>query len=483
MIEIPPVIVLRDCDGILRVSSELVVDEKYDRIIRKIEEANQDSNKTLFDIQTIFFNEVTPIQNAYCIAIHLSYWSQCWEPMATKPEQYTNEMYMDALRKRCEWKGSLELAKKSLKDSYASQCINFIRYQMVCEMYQRLSNDSSVKLYSNETMGNFKGDGTQKWSVSDDLEVCIKTNFCYGTRSYFYLNISYKGVVIPYFSLLTKFYSINNSFCDRTLYFKLTRDAWTPALEFVRNIVTQYRNEPDEFVENYIKEEIEEMMSGLKFIVSNSKDSLRLFVEEYNLNKDESDTTKWSSDYKALCVSPISKSDIDIFEKSPSETSLIFKAEKMKQVAGTLGFFKRIADTWPKAVDYAKEICDMIAAVTSEVQEMLDELSDKIPVLEAQWKCKDDERIMLCEQEENYENELNELLGNLPSDSNGVDEDKVREKFEEEHPDYVSLKEKHPEVLHQECVLRNELGRWKNFEKRLSSCLFMFSHYMTEYTA
>ena len=117
------------------------------------------------------------------------------------PKQYSYDEYKKILDERVEERIKIRVQNDkesiirseavSLKGSYAELCIRYIKQQMLYEAFQNAENNSSVKMYSRESIGWT----TFIYEITDDLKACVYTNFAYGNSSFFTLTVSYKDII------------------------------------------------------------------------------------------------------------------------------------------------------------------------------------------------------------------------------------------------------------------------------------------------
>lgn len=470
MVNNSEILVLKECGGKLQVSNMPIEDCTY--ILSEIDNAVKNPNKTLMDVQTVFLKEVQPIRNYYPYPFPYSY-SSSYIDGASKPKKYTYAEYTEKLNKGLEGKTegkdaeSVERLKQEvntrMKSSYAEDCKRFIHQQMMYKAFQKAENDPSVKIYSRETIGWSHFD----YQITDDIKACVSTNFSFGSASFFTLTISYKGIVIAPFTHLTRYYK-----ADMTDIIKCTRDyveerdSWNAAIDFVKDFADQSLANPSTFVEKYLMNEINEMMSGLKNIVNNPDATIRMF-------KNQSSSLL---EYRRLrFISPMSSTEKKKYEVFTHEMPVVFKAEKLAQAVHLLERLKELGEVYQKINDCISEICRMAKQVTPQIQKTMDSIKVDITRLTKQKEPKEKEKEQLSAKIKVFEDKLNKILEKLPENSSWLDRQNARETFRKEHPEYVTLMKLKNDV---ECIIDdlNEKIRSRNeLVTRLADCIKDFS--------
>lgn len=132
---------------------------------------------------------------------------------------------------------------------------------MMQEAYQELGKDPTVLAFSHRRRGDA---GSIVFSLNEDLKVAFFSNFGYGMYSYFATCIYYKDVcIIPYSDWVRYRWS---NICDYTRHHQLKNDEWIDAMSVAVEMCNAAVANPESFVEKYIINEIEDMLSGLEKI-------------------------------------------------------------------------------------------------------------------------------------------------------------------------------------------------------------------------
>ena len=459
------ILVLKEVDRNLQVLSVPIEDCSF--IVNEINAAVENTNKTMLDIQSLFFNNFNGISNSYYYLYPYSYDSS-YISGAVKPKRYSYDDYKKMLDKTVEEKSKcmedkskekiVTEAMKSLKCNYARLCIRYIKQQQMYKAFQNAENSPSVKMYSCEAIGwtNFV------YKITDDLNVCVYTNLGYGNSSYFTLTVSYKDIIIAPFSHIAKYYFANMTDIIRcTRDYIVDKDSWNPMLEFVRDFTNHSLSNPESFIEHYLMNEIDEMMKGLRNIMSYPEDVINMFRNQ-NSNL---------SEYHYLrLISPMSDDEKRRFEVYRDEMPVIFKSEKLTQAINILERLRELGQVYSKIEDYVDEILTMVSKLSPEIDKTIKKIQEAIEKLTKEKESKEEKRDNLQSKVDKFSSELNELLSKLPEDSNWEKKVEISKHYEEEHPDYVSMKGLLINVKDEILKISYQIYSRNSLVYRLSSC-------------
>ena len=141
---------------------------------------------------------------------------------------------------------------------------HIIPYLLEC-IYKKLEDDKSVLAFSHRRIGWSK----PEFCLNDDLTVIYKTNFGYGASSYFFTNIKYKGIDILPYSDWIRYYHANKAEIIRyTRRHLLKNEEWIKTMDFTAEMYNSSIMEPDVFIENWIINEVDEMVKGLERLLN-----------------------------------------------------------------------------------------------------------------------------------------------------------------------------------------------------------------------
>ena len=147
---------------------------------------------------------------------------------------------------------------------YAKIEKHVLPYLLECT-YNKLEGNKSVLAFSHRRIGWSK----PEFRLSNELSVIYKTNFGYGASSYFFTNIKYKGIDILPYSDWIRYYHANKAEIIRyTRRHLLKNEEWIKTMDFTAEMYNSSIMEPDVFIENWIINEVDEMVKGLERLLN-----------------------------------------------------------------------------------------------------------------------------------------------------------------------------------------------------------------------
>lgn len=172
----------------------------------------------------------------------------------------------------CEYKNELKEAfkhrkrKKAFKDFHDRS----IAYSLNLA-YEQCKTSPQILAFSH----SYRGYSFPAFKLGRDFDIIFKTNFGYGSSSYFFTNIKYKGVAILPYSDWIKYRTANVSEILRyTRKHPLKNEAWFNTMSFVAEAYNLSITNPQKFTNEWIISECEEMVSGLERLLNCNKEIL-----------------------------------------------------------------------------------------------------------------------------------------------------------------------------------------------------------------
>lgn len=463
------ILTLKEMDGRLQISSLPLEDCSF--IENEINAAVENPNKTLLDVQSLFITNFQCGSNAYGYLYPYAYDSSYIQG-AMMPRKFSYDEYKSMLDKAvnqkinaCSTKDKEALMAEeaySRKYEYASSCIRYIRQQMLHNGFQDAANDISVKMYSRESIGW----NSFIYDITNDLKVCVYTNLGYGHASYFTLTISYKDIIIAPFSHIAKYYKANMTDIIRcTRDYVVDKDSWNPMFEFVQDFANRSLSNPEAFVADYLMNEIDEMMKGLRDIISNTGAVINMFRTQ----------NRRLQDYHNLrLIAPMSDGESQLFEVFENEMPVIFKSEKLVEAAKMLERLGELGKMYSKINVYIDEIKNMIHNISPEIDvtiwKIQKDIEDLVKKEEFNERLKND----LQSQVDIFLAELDGILDRLPEGTDARERHEICQKYANEHPEYVSLTGQLRSIVDEISKLQNQIWSRNSLVHRLSDCTDSF---------
>jgi hypothetical protein len=228
----------------------------------------------------------------------------------------------------------LDFAFRDLKSEIKERIELWFKVFDIEFAYDKAKAIPNVLSYSHR----ISGWSSPEYKITNNLKQEIKTNFGYGSVSYFFLLFTFKNIQITplsewidyRYSDFSEIIRYTRSFKSkipvddergRLRYYKtnIKNDYWNYAIAFTQNAANLSLTNEDEFVEKYIISECEKMVNGLQTIYADSKFDL---IDENQFDIEDKDTNRH-------------RLDIDGFKL------VSFKTEK---IIGALDFIGKIIE-------------------------------------------------------------------------------------------------------------------------------------------
>lgn len=319
---------------------------------------------------------------------------------------------MDEYDKRDDKQGKETYAREERQRYY-----NRIKNRMLPAMLEDLSNDlhkdNTVLAYSHRRVGW----ASPAFNLNDDIKVVYLTNFGYGSASYFFLQIYYKGIGILPYSHWVHYRKANASDIIRyTRRYHLENQEWLKTMSFTADVYNDAVGNPESFIQKNILNEVEEMVSGLETI--QSANSYRTQESFFN------------------------PSSIVI----TGDDLICFKGEKISGALGFLDQLKTLAPITDKVDSYIQRITNCNFSIVAELETAI---SGKKKFLETILKSIEREQPKwdeLSSKNEEYDKMRSNLYDAIKKEdafkekswSVLIDERDAR--FIKENPEYVAFK-------------------------------------------
>lgn len=424
-------------------------------IIKELEAMIEDPNKNLYDMSSFFYNHVNPIKEIYQYCFPEEYYkSYLNEQIASAPKYISYWEYKKVdTERRSSWERRLS------KKQYFSKAKKYILCQNLYMAIQEAKDNHNIKIYSDDIVGF----NHIVYDIDDDMKVRVDTNFGYGT-AYFYLTIKYKDIVLlPYSDLIHFYYANMKSLIAHTRAYSCYRDSWSSLMDYLSRFVNNSRQFPKTFVRNYVLNEIENMMTGLRAIMKDPTEIL----EHMQTGNDES--------IRLSVVRPFDKNDFIMFEAMPKELTTIFKIEK---ISGALHFIENLRSL--------KDICSEVDSVIDEIIKLNKTIAPELPIvlksIDASIRPFQEEYSGLqkeCNRKESeWERFERKLDRKLLYCRNNNDSFMCKQRFKEQNPRYELVVKEFNELNNKLYQLEQRIERRKKLYSRLLDCRDMMNAYI-----
>ena len=504
--------VVREDNNYLRYEEIDIPQE--DILIGEIEAMKENDNRTLIDVQQRFIMAYPP---ECVLAGHYNYlypksYNAAYVNGAAYPQIISYDEYKklikdkeDSLRYKYllseEAKNTLALLKTvsvtdyntriaeleaKIEEELREYVINLRKgFNYKCFIYahnyiiklREIRNESDVRMYSTDQIGwkNFE------YKVNDDITVYIKTNFGYGSASYFFCNLKYKDINILPYSWSVKYYYVEMmDFVRYTRRYSPTRISWNEVFDFTVLTANLAKHEPEKFIKEWIVNEVEEMMKGMRLYISRPDKELKEFLKVER--KPNLFTIHEVAEYAFRnVIRNCNDSDIEEYKALPEEKVIAFKAEKITGCLLLLDNLRRLTEIASVIKPYIAEIEQMniklqpeiimhmnnISADIERLTNSLDEVVNALKPLNVLFK-RHKKTIKLMRKEMNEKRDDKDKISGLEAEN----------MYEKEHPEYTELKNNIAKMTEKKETLEKEIERRMKFLKILTKCQKRIEQYI-----
>lgn len=450
---------------------EFPIERRNEDELLLMENIVRDDSKSLIDLQTRL-NHLSLTHDHYNICIPQEYY-KTYVDSPSLPDRISIYEYEELCRKkledllriqkRKEYKGEyydaleiLKRYKRNLKEKFYESVYNFLLAEDYISSMGEIKRNPNVLMYSTET----KGWSRFEYIISEDINIEVRTNFCYGSSSYFRVNLSYKGInILPYSDIVTYYYAKMADFDRYTRQYRSERRNWPVALNFVIDIANLASKDPLKFVEEWVKGELDIMMKGLRRIQENVKEEIQFYKVNPNSEADQ-----------YITVRNIREKDIEDFKAFPDEMEVTYKAYK---IAGSLYFMenlKKLESLYPFITEYIKEL----KAINLEIQPEIIKIKTEViqHLKDHNFQLKDLKRAL-----EKIENKLKPHERYLESKLKGIhwkQHQKIREDYMKTNTRYASLIVEQDALNKKIWNMEDLIKKRESFQKVLEDALILF---------
>jgi hypothetical protein len=282
--------------------------------------------------------------------------------------------------------------------------------------YRKCHDDPSILTFSHRLCGW----SNPSYQLTPVFSMEIKTNFGYGSVSYFYTLLKYKNVDITPFSEwiqyeYAKFYEI----VRYSQKYRLVHPEWLRAMEYARDACNLSRRDETAFVAKYIINECEEMVSGLNLVMSNDRFRfINDMRETYYIDKKGHVLTEFRG------------------EKVSGALDFIGKIMEFSHIASVQGFIDRIKDC-------NRKLQPLLVRETAILAEKIDLSAKDLAEYQPKYEKYDSENRQYADKKEKLKREL--IAANKMTWQH-INNDLLNSRFKEEFPDYEEFREEYDKV-------------------------------------
>lgn len=243
------------------------IETPFSKIILIVSNLCDDSNSTLEQLMnfintTAELNQLTALYR-YCIRLKGSYQAFNANNQDTINEIITRQQLMLLNQNNDPENYNIKKALADYKEELKAKYLLWIKAYSINKTYRLCHEDKSILTFSHR----IDGWSNPIYQLTPNFSVEIKTNFGYGNASYFYTKLKYKNIEITPFSEWINYEFAKFSEIVRyTQSHFLQNEYWLEAMEFSQDACNLSMTDEAKFVEKYVIDECETMVTGLEEI-------------------------------------------------------------------------------------------------------------------------------------------------------------------------------------------------------------------------
>lgn len=433
----------------------------YKDLIDFLKQQVENDRYSIFQMEDKFFSSIPDPNVGFSYLYPYSYTSS-YVDYVFCPSRIDQKEFKTELNKK-DSETSKRLYEEYLKRNFVDKASRFIMAFEYNQTLDKIRESHEVKMYSSDLIGwtifNF--------NINEDVQVNVRTNFGYGSSSYFTLLLKYKGInIIPYSHIVEYYYANAIDIIRCTESYSPIRENWKRAMTLVIDAANAAMISSDSFINKYIIEECRKMITELRILNSDSK----CFYDRIS--------TVSHSNLKIYNVRDIDGYRRELYEIYPDEVLFTFRCEK---VSGALHFL----DNLTSQAEYIPEIETLITELKSMNRNLIPEIDCRIPQIENQIKEAELKKQVL----ENEKSEINKeiephikIIENIKEERKRQKEQKgetvygwilsneITQEYKNKNEDFKDLQDKLYVISDMISKLSTEIIRRSEFKKMLLGC-------------
>ena len=433
------------------VFTKVPITNEYQELLGTLKDMVSNRNMTVLDMQGHFEREFrcAPRGFNYC---HPYSYSTSYIGGAGFPTSYTYQEYQSILRD-CDNK---EEMSQSLKRKYEREAIRYIQAFCYHRELQLLKQDDNNRMFSSENIGWTD----YVYDLNNDVQFRLKTNFGYGFSSYFFVNLTYKGIdILPYSQVVTYYYANMADIIRYTRMYNPKPDSWNIALDFVARTTNEAATEPSSFVRKWITNEIQMMMAGLKRFAENPSMAFSTLMLKKQIDG-------------LITIRNINQSEEEKYKVYPHEMEIAKQAEKISGALDFLSNLEALSNLFPEVAQDIQMIKDLNIRLLPSFIRKIEEIGAEVERRQIEKNQLEDEIETLERICKPHNDAIMELIKEKKNETGkSVPKYEVHEKYCKEHHDYKQKYDKLNDLKKKVREMKNDIWCRKNFVMQIESCV------------
>lgn len=413
MVNVTHMCVLRKVENEDRVKVDFVeLKFKHQDQLDELKRMADNDNRSVLDMQDYVKGSSLrrlSLDFDFCSCLSDSYqWISCIQPVSFADYQKVIDEYEERGDK-----AGKEAYARDQRQRYYQRIKSRILPAMLEDLTTDLYKEPSVLAYSHRRVGW----ASPAFNLNDDIKVVYLTNFGYGSASYFFLQIYYKGIgILPYSQWVHYRKACASDIIRYTRRYHLNNQEWMKTMAFTADVYNSAVSDPATFVEKNMLNEVEEMVSGLEQIRLASK----YYIQESFFNE------------SSVLIS--------------GDDMVRFKGEKISGALNFLDQLQTLAPITDKVGLYIKRIMDCNNSVIPELKTAIDNKKKYLAPILANIEKEQPIWDKLSSKNDVYEKMRSEMYDAIAVEDDFSDKawdvkiEERNKRFAKEHPEYEAFK-------------------------------------------
>lgn len=426
-------------------------------------------NRTLLDMQEAFAMQFKTDKQGYgcCLPYSYddSYINYVFYPQIKSYEKYhaDKQAQIDAIKSDinkgilCGSVSTLQTQyEQHLKDEFLHDALRYIETKDFITTCKQIKAMDTVKMSSHEAIGW----ATMVHQINKDLTIKVLTNFGYGTSSYFFVNVCYKGIdLLPYAQTVNYYYANMQDIIAHTRTYRADRNSWHIALDFVANLSDRTQAGLEKLAYEWFRNEITEMIAGLKNIKQDSKKMLDRVAENRLRNLGN-----------LISVRSMSDQEVAKYKVYPEELALLFKVEKISNALSLLKKLEQAAEIYPDSIQAIQTIKELNQSIVPEIIESVEVINHQIGSLQEKLKPIDVALANADAQKKELDEHANAVYARLQKQNPELKWDTFKTMYNKKHPELTAVENTIKQLTEKRQKLKTEISDRQSFLARLQRC-------------
>lgn len=269
-------------------SKEIFIDfEEIDNIhnykINKIKNLCENQSTQLYQIKN-FLRDLKEIEDLngyhpYCVSLSSAYEGFTVNVQETILSIDTKQKELNEKKGKENFDYNKEL--NDFKETLQKRIVLWFASDTIKKTYKKLEKQKSIIVYSHRIPGWTK----PAYQIHPDFSFQLKTNFGYGSVSYFYTKLNFKGLeIVPFTDWINYRYARIFEIVSYSSNHYLKNESWYDAINYVFEAYNVFLKSEYEFIKIYIVDECNNFVSGLQKIFNHSSETIKLIEGHHFFN-------------------------------------------------------------------------------------------------------------------------------------------------------------------------------------------------------